>query len=271
MNVKNINNLSFTSGLNVNIKIKEKLTNSQKVEKKFANNYGIEACFMQNKSPALASVLCLEIFEKLAKLFKRKFVLPPCITIFERNSLIDTNSANNFCIPDTKEVLKSEYPYPGRSIFFQKFKNLSDIDDITETQYKNKRTSSPHFLSPFIHEWLHSLHLDMIYNKFGYGGSCYYLNNQYPPTNINIRGIDIIKQLQTKKLTSKENEIVFDTLGEYSTLPENQYLEIFSETFTKLICESLDGVELVYNPIESFKKLPDEFQKILKKVIFPTS
>ena len=110
----------------------------------------------------------------------------------------------------------------------------------------------------------------MIYNKFGYGGSCYYLNNQYPPTNINIRGIDIIKQLQTKKLTSKENEIVFDTLGEYSTLPENQYLEIFSETFTKLICESLDGVELVHNPIESFKKLPVEFQKILKKVIFPT-
>lgn len=266
----NINSLAFGSGLNTKIKVKEKFIFPQNIENVLANKYGVEANFIQNKAVALANKFCVQIFEKLADILKQELILPPCITAFDRICLIDKKSASNFCIPDTKEVIKGEYPYPGRSVFFQRIKNLSEIDDITEYQYKNKRTSSSHFLSPFIHEWLHSFHLDAIYNKFGYGGSCEYLINRYPFKNTKITGIDVIKQLQTKKLTPNENEIIFDTLGEYSTNPENQYLEIFSETFTKFICASLNGIELVKNPIELLKNTPREFQKILKKIIFPT-
>lgn len=270
MDINNIENLSFGSGLNAKIKIKEKFIFPQKLESDFANNYGVEANFIQNKSVALANKFCVKIFEKLAEIYKQKVILPPCITVFDRNCLIDKKSASNFCIPDTKEVIKGEYPYPGRSIFFQNFKDLSEIDDITEFQYNNKRTSSSHFLAPFIHEWLHSFHLNAIYNKFGYGGNCEYLRKKYPSKTQGITGFDIIKQLQTKTLTSKENEIIFNTLGEYATQPENQYLEVFSESFTKFICSSLKGVELVKNPIELLKNTPEEFQKILKKIISPT-
>ena len=113
--------------------------------------------------------------------------------------------------------------------------------------------------------------MNAIYNNFGYGGSCKYLRKQYPVKVQGITGFELIKKLQTKTLTSKENEIVFDFLGEYATNPENQYLEVFSEAFTKFICDSLKGIELVKNPIELLKNTPDEFQKILKKVIFPIS
>lgn len=270
MNINYNENLSFGSGLNAKIKIKEKFMFPQNIERDFANNYGVEVNFIQNKSVALANKFCVKILEKLAEIYRQRVILPPCITVFDRNCLIDKKSASNFCIPDTKEVINGEYPYPGRSVFFQNIKGLSEIDEITDFQYKNKRTSSSHFLAPFIHEWLHSFHLNVIYNKFGYGGSCKYLRGQYPVKAQGITGFELIKQLQTKTLTSKENEIVFDILGEYATNPENQYLEVFSEAFTKFICDSLKGIELVKNPIELLKNTPEEFQKILKKVIFPT-
>ena len=271
MNVTNNNNFTFGSGLNIKIRIHERLINSQIVENNFADRYGIEASFIQNKSAALANKFCADIFEKLGKLICLKFVLPPCITVFERKDLVDKNSALNFCIPDTKEVLKNDYPFFGRSVFFQNFKNLNEIDDITDYQYKNKRTSSSHFLSPFIHEWLHSIHIDRIYNKFGYGGSCEYLNEKYPRKSLNKSGFEMIKELQNKKMTMQENEIIYNELGEYATLPNNQYLEVFSEAFTKFICDSLKGVELIKNPIELLKSTPKEFQKILRKATFPTS
>ena len=69
----------------------------------------------------------------------------------------------------------------------------------------------------------------------------------------------------------QENEIIYNELGEYATLPNNQYLEVFSEAFTKFICDSLKGVELIKNPIELLKSTPKEFQKILRKATFPTS
>ena len=114
------------------------------------------------------------------------------------NCLIDKKSAFDFCIPDTKEVINGEYPYPGRSVFFQNIKGLSEIDEITDFQYKNKRTSSSHFLAPFIHEWLHSFHLNAIYNKFGYGGSCKYLRKQYPVKVQGITGFELIKKCKQK-------------------------------------------------------------------------
>lgn len=110
--------------------------------------------------------------------------------------------------------------------------------------------------------------MDKIYNHFGYGGDCEYLNSIYPLKSSKFSGFNIIKNLETKKLTPKENEIIFDILGEYSTLPINQYLEVFSETFTKFICASLKGTELSKNPIELLKNSPKEFQNIIKKVVY---
>ena len=76
----------------------------------------------------------------------------------------------------------------------------------------------------------------------------------------------LLKELQNKQLSTKENEIIYEELGEYATLPQNQYLEIFSESFTKFICNSLAGNSIIKNPIEELSKTKKEFQDILHKV-----
>ena len=56
---------------------------------------------------------------------------------------------------------------------------------------------------------------------------------------------------------------------EYASRPVNQYHEVFAETFTKAICESLSEQDALptKNPFEILKKYPPEFFKILYKVI----
>jgi len=264
--INDINNMGFTSGLTMKLALKEKLTIPQKQEKLLKYVYGVEANFKNNKSAAFANSVCVEIFNKLFRLVNKHFEFPPFITVYNRENLIEKYAAQNFCIPDTKEVLKKEYPFPGRSIFLENFHNLRYIDDNTELLYKNRQISSSHVLSPFIHEWLHSCHLDYIYTKYGYGGNCSFLRKLYPAKENKISGYDLLKELETKALTKNENEIVYDVLGEYSTHPHNQYLEIFSESWTKFICDSLHGANFVKNPIDILKATPQTFQNILQKV-----
>lgn len=267
MKIKHSNNTpNFKSNLTNKIILQEKFTNPEKLEQLFAENYGIESRFLNNKTSAIANKYCITIFEELSKKLKFNYFFPPAITQYKKEELINKISAINFCIPDTKEVLLKDYPFVGRSIFFGNNLNLQDTDFITETQYKNKKTSSPHFLASFIHEWIHSLQIDSIYKKYGYGGNCEYLNSIYPQKNTQISGYKILQELQNKKLSKEENTLIYDILGEYSTKPQNQYLEIFSETLTKFICESLKGTKFIKNPLDLIKNTPKEFQAILKKI-----
>ena len=266
MEVNKIDNIVFTSGLNSKLLIKEKLIRTKKKEIYFYSNYGIEANYRNNKAIALANDICAQIFVKLSKILNLKLKFPLFITAYEDKDLVDSREAQNFCIVDTRKVLNNEAPYPGLSIFFQNFKNLKYINDITEEQYKNKKTSSSHFLSPFVHEWLHVIQLDSIYQKFGYGGQCFFLNNLYPKKNNTITGYDLLKILETKVVSKKENEIIFDILGEYATGSQNQYLEIFSETLTKFICDSIRGTQIVKNPFDLLKNTPLEFQILFRKI-----
>ncbi len=258
-------NKNFSSGLTFKIQEAEKKINVDLAEKFFTENYCIETRFYENKSAALANQLCLKIFELLSKKLNINIALPPVIFLYAKNEIIDTQSAANFCIPDTINVLKNEYPFPGRSIFFRNFSSLEDINSTTETQFLYKESCSSHFLAPFIHEWIHSFHLDYIYKKYGYGGDCLYLKTLYPNKS-KIQGVQLLKELETKTLSPNDNEIIFDILGRYSTRPTNQYLEIFSETLTKFICDSLLGGKLVKNPLEEFMKTKKEFKAIFKKV-----
>lgn len=260
------NNITFKQGLSSKILQAEKLINVEKQAKLFAENYGVEVEFLNNKSATLANCYCLKILLELATKFNTMISLPPAVFLYKENNLIDNSMSDNFCISDTQDVLKNEYPFAGRSIFFKDFYNLKEIDIKSEILYSKKISSSPHFLAPFIHEWLHSLQLHSIYDKYGYGGDCEYLKKMYPDKGKGIKGVELIKELETKNLTPEENEIIFDNLGEYATKPENQYLEVFSETITQLICSSLKGTEIVKSPLDLLKNKNAEFKKIIEKV-----
>lgn len=181
---------------------------------------------------------------------------------------MNIDSANNFCIPDTKSILKNDYPYLGRSLFFSNIETLEKLNDDAENLFNQKKSSSSHFLAPLIHEWIHSFHLDYIYKQHGYGGMCKVLGKIYPcGINDKISGITLLHDLQNKKFTQKENLIIFDELGEYSTNPVNQYLEVFSEAWTKFICNALDGYQLIQNPVEQYLKAPKELKNLLDKIL----
>ena len=118
------NTLNFKSGLTQDIVSIEKNTKAKEIEKIFANDFGIEANFLDNPSAALANKLCLNIFNDLATKSNLALTLPPTIFLYNKNQLINNEPATNFCISDTREVLKNEYPFPGRTLFFGNFKNL---------------------------------------------------------------------------------------------------------------------------------------------------
>ena len=244
----------------------EKKANPHKIGQNFANKHGIETSFLNNKSGAYANAICLTLFEKLKKTTNLTYSYPPAIFIYKKLSLIDKNSPENFCIPDTKNILQNEYPFAGRSIFFCNTPSLEEINYYVEKNYINKKISSSHFLAPFIHEWIHSLQLDYIYKTYGYGGDCKYLQDCYPLRKEKITGVELLKELENKTLSKKENQVVFDILGSYATQSINQYLEIFSETLTKIICDSISGTNFKQNPIEELKKTPKEFQIIFNKI-----
>lgn len=260
-----INIVSFKAGLNNKILNQEKITKPDKIQEIFGK-YGIETDFDKNKTISYANMICLEIFDSIKKRFNINYNMPPAIFAYQSRYLIEKNSVN-FCIPDTTNVLSNDYPFLGRSIFFNECKNLKQINNITDRLYKNKEISSPHFLSPFIHEWFHSIHLDSIYSKYGYGGNCDVMKEIYPSKTKLKSGYSILKELETKTLQKQENMVVYDVLGKYSTQTTNQYLEIFSETLTMAICKSLDGLKLIHNPLEVIKNTPNEFQKIFLKVL----
>ena len=266
--IKDYKKTNFSAGLSRNMLMLEKKINVPVQEKLFKQHCNIETNFNKNKSIALANVLCTNIFQELFQRLGTFSRTPWMVTVFDRSSLINKNSMQNFCIPDTKKVLVNEYPYPGRSLFFEKVNCLEDVNSFVEYQNSNKISSSPHFLAPFIHEWIHSFHLDYIYKKNGYGGECKFLDRVYPKFNTNTSGVNILNILAHKTLSEDENRIIFDILGEYATKPNNQYLEIFAEACTKYICESLSpDCNLIKDPLDSLKKSPREFQKILKKIL----
>ena len=79
----------------------------------------------------------------------------------------------------------------------------------------------------------------------------------------------ILENLQSKVFNSEENKIIANTIGEYATTPQNQYHEVFAETFTQLICKSLspNSCSLMNNPLEILKDYPKEFLAIIKNVL----
>ena len=113
---------------------------------------------------------------------------------------------------------------------------------------------------------MHNVYLNYIYSKYGYEGNCSYTKKKYYRNDKN-SGLQMLRKLTNLSFDNKENLLITDVLGKYSTTKINQYHEVFSETFTKIICDSLKGIDIVKNPMDVLKNMPIEFRKIITKVI----
>ncbi len=147
------------------------------------------------------------------------------------------NKTATFCLQKISEIFDVLKTKTRLKIFDLKIANIR----LDENFSRDERTSS-HYLSPFIHEIMHGVYVDYIYKK-----------------------MDILQQ---KVFSREENEIIKNNLGLYSLSPENQYHEVFAETFTKIICNCLSPQDSlpVKNPLEEMKSLPCEFLRILAKL-----
>ena len=216
----------------------------------YYNNVTFGSGLTQKTARTISSLSAAQLSDEFVKAYK-----------------IDANFKENNVIAacrDTKKVLKSEPPFELKSIFFQQHKlSVNDIDDITEEMHKKGINSTNHFLYEYIHEWAHNVHLDWIYNRYGYDGLCPYGRKVYQSEHP--RGLKIVRKMHDTKFSSREKEVISSTVGTYAA--ESNPLELFAETMAKLICDSLDNDTLLpkKNPFDGFSDFSEDFRDIFIK------
>lgn len=241
--------LTFQSGLTNEIIEKSKNVNIRTVQNNLLN-HNIESN-LNSQVVAFAVQEVIKIFDILknktnAKLFNINI---PSIQTYVKEHLIFDFQGYGFCIPQTQPVLKNKNAFQMGSVFFEEEKSIEHLNNNLDKKFEEHKRSSSHYLAPFIHEFLHNIYLNYICTK--YGDST----------------LKVLSKLQNLAFNDKENKIIASKIGTYATLPHNQYHEVFAETFTKLICDSLSAKSLPKeNPLDRLTTLPQEFLVILAKL-----
>lgn len=245
----NYSHLSFKSGLTNEIIEKSKKININAVQNNLLN-HNIESN-LNSQVVAFAVQQVFNIFNILksktnAKLFNINI---PSIQTYVKEHLIFDFQGYGFCIPQSQLVLKNQKPFKTGSVFFEEENSIEYLNNKLDNKYKEHKRSSSHYLSPFIHKFLHNVYLNYIY------------------TNYSNNALKVLSKLQNLTFNNNENKIIAREIGTYATSPHNQYHEFFAETFTKLICDSLSTKSLPKeNPLDRLKTLPQEFLVILAKL-----
>ena len=219
--------------------------------------------FKDNKAVALGNRLCAEIFTKLRKIYdlrqnrsSQTLLFPKDIYVFNQYES-DICNASGF---QNSWVNAADIPnglstfYPGTVFIDNEINSLELFNNSAESLYKDNIWSSNHFLSHFIHEWLHAQFIKMVKSIALY------------------RTYDYDKSMQAylgQKLNEREKELVGNLIGTYAFSKETcQYAELYAESWTKFICAALskDCQSFKRNPVELLRFMPKEFQVLLDKV-----
>ena len=268
MEIKNYSGINFQAGFNSNIAKLEKEINPIRVLYKFKNSdYCDFGCFYNtdfknNKSCALASNLCADIFTNLRKIFDyrnnksmQSLVLPQDIYVYSRKSSDLYKDKDMFVnIIDFRPEKDKPVFYSGTIFLPEEINSLEKMNSDIELMHSNKLLSSNHFLHNFVHEWVHSIFSKLIKSRTFLGSYSY---------------DNTMRTFELQKLTEKEKQLVADNISVYPTkCKEGQYPEVLAESWTKFICESLsdDCTTFKQNPVDVLKSMPKEFQELLKKI-----
>lgn len=261
-------NINFQSGLSKKLIEQCKHTDINKVQSDLRLK-NIHSDFNSSKPVTFAVSKVFKIFELLLDKTKKDIfkISTPNIMVYSTKNLNFEFEGYGFCLPETQQVIKNKPPFETGSVFYANENSLQSLNERIEKSFNNNERSSSHYLAPFIHEILHERYIDFIYSKYGYEGNCPYTKQKYS-RNQNNSGLNIMQILKNKNFSQKENNIIRNILGSYSSYSKNQYHEVFAETFTKLICDSLsDKTSLpIKNPLDKLKSYPIEFLNIIIKL-----
>lgn len=267
MRINTLPSTNFKSGITSEILKAEKKVSPKKVESylkksKYAD-WGAfnKTDFKGNKTIALANRLCAEIFKNLRKIVDNRgwmgdedLLFPQDIYVFNRDESVFFKERSAFFENtfDLKPIPKKEPFLLGTVFVCNNINSLESLDANIENYYSNNQISSSHFLQPFVHEWLHAMFDKLLYNV-AYNRGLWYEK--------------VVANIQSKVLSDTEKEIVANTVGTYPTIAQPSYSELFAESWSKFICESLadDCKTFSKNPLDLLAETPKEFQDILKK------
>lgn len=244
------NNISFKAGLTPALKKEIHNAKCSVIENSLKDNFNISANFKGNKTLAKLMSdsidICKEISEKYNLPF---FIVPPKIRVYNYQEL--TNPYNphfGFCTGEKFNVIEKEPEYPARSIFIKNIKDSADsFNDDVDCWYRMHITSADSIFAPFIHEFMHNVHLAKIFDKFGFE-----------------KGLAQAKKMaKDDSLAYFDKYIIRDQIGNYASRSE---VELLPEVSAKIITESLDeNNKIVKNPMKNLENLPEFVQSFVKK------
>lgn len=245
------NNFTFKSGLNPQIINLQKKIKVSDIETYLLKNNMIKADFNSNAPVAISCLLSIKLIAAFQNFLKNFKFWVPEINVYNPNDLITNKPLHNFCIQEPQIITKENKVYPAKTLFFEAKNSLEEIDSANESDFVQHKRSSGHFLAETLHEMMHAMYLDHI--------STLYPNKQK----------ETLKLLEHKTFNNKENSVINSILGSYACGTTNQYHEVFAETFTKIICDSISDkdCQLIKNPLNILRNYPKDFLQIFKKVM----
>lgn len=195
--------------------------NPDKIAREIQDKFNINTEFGNNPLFAAFSALTVNIFQKLGLTQPTNIFLKDFSGTIYQNKL-GICATNPY---DNSLYRKFNKDFPLRSVIMNQLQNWDCIQERMLELKKQKLLSTSHFLAPFIHEFIHSAHLDNLINKYGNGSK-------------------IMCKLQKEFKNANTIALIKKETGNYaSTSP----CEMLAEEMTELIVDTLNDKTLMPN------------------------
>lgn len=229
--------LSFKAGLSSKIADGIRNTDVSYISKKLTES-GIDNNLRNNKMVAWCCDATLSLFDSLKKDFHIKLKKPQGLYVEDFQNLnINNRESFAFCnLFPSKLKDTSDKIYKDRTVFFNSFnaENSSAwnaINKISDLRYETGAVNTNHFLTVFIHEFVHCAHEDRLLKKHG-EKKLYEL---------------ILKLLSPENLTMFHSKHRMMIENEISKGASENPLELLAQDLTKRIIDSFNQTDFHLN------------------------
>lgn len=240
--------------------------NPDKIAREMADKFHIRAEFGNNPIVAAFSALSSNIFHKLG------FVQPTNVLLKDLSSTGYKNMLGICAVHpyDSELYRKFGKDFPLRSVIINDGKNWYNIQEEMIELYNIKHSSTPHFLSPFIHEYIHSSHLENLMKRFGNGSKVmskfqkdYKDKNTIEMIKIETGRYGATKPCET--VAEELTELIVDSLNPKTIMPNEMIFKMQRAKEPFLIDKLIDACwNGDVKQVEAFRKKKSNLFEMLK-------
>ena len=207
------------------------------------SKYGVPSDFKNDKMLAWCSLKCVEIISNINKKFHLNLALPKGIFVEDFSNIKDLKEDSlAFCNITRERLYKnSKKQVAPRTILINKEidKKTSwvSLDQLADENYENGRAATDYFLDIFLHEFIHSAHINNVIKR----------RSQYSAI---ISMLDSIEEKYLLKFDKKLGQIIFDNICSYAT---DNPMEAVACDLARRIINSIDknNITVEKNPLKN--------------------